>query len=525
MNLANYLARSAMFWPDAEALVAGDRRWTYEQLDTETTALAAALAERDVVPGTAVATFAANRGELVVVEMALARAGAVRVPLSVRLADAEVQHVLADAGIPYVFVDAANAERMEGIVAAAGLSCRIIRFDAPPGAAADPALCYPDLVARGSVLAPDYAVPDLPLDHPAVLNFTSGSSGSLKAAVQTVGNRQANVRKMAMNPQSTLAHGSVYLVAGPITHASGMGILGCFFRGATVVVLPVFDPELFLDTVERERVTQAFLVPVMLNRILASPSLPRRDLGHVRALTLGGAPVTPARLREAVAVLGPIVNQGYGQGETTSAITFLTAEDVRRGVEEDPELLLSCGRPLFDTEVRIVSDDGTFLPPGEIGEIVARGADCVSEYFHDPEATVETFRDGWVHTGDLGYIRPDGYVFIVDRKKDMIISGGFNVYCTEVEAALYEHPDVYEAVVVGIPSPEWGEAVKAFVTPQANARPTQEDLQAFCSERLARYKVPRLIEFVGEIPRNRNGKLDRRALRGREWAGSVRQVG
>ncbi|AMM32917.1 AMP-dependent synthetase and ligase [Sinomonas atrocyanea] len=518
MNLGDYLSRSAAYWPDAEALVWSGQRWTYRRLEAEANQLASALQGRGCLPGTAVATLAANRGELVVAEMALCKAGAVRVPISTRLAPAEVEHVLVDAGVEVVLVDAKHRHMVCEIADRRGLALLVVDFDA----AGDGDLAFPALLAEGD---PSPVSVDVPAGHPAVLNFTSGSTGTLKAAVQTVGNRLSNMRKMAMNPQATLSKGSVYLVAGPITHASGMGILGCFFRGATVVVLSAFDVESYLDTLEREKVTQSFLVPVMLNRVLASPTLGRRNFPHLRSITIGGAPVAPARLREAVEAFGPVISQGYGQGETTSTITFLTIEDVLRGIESDPDLLLSCGRAVFDTEVRVVDPDGRPLPPGEVGELLARGPDCVQEYFHAPEATAELLLDGWVRTGDLGYIREDGYIFLVDRKKDMIISGGYNIYCTEVEASLYDHPGVFEACVVGVPDEQWGETVKAFVSRAQGTSVSEEELRDFCSQRLSRVKVPRIIEFVEDLPRNRNGKLDRRLLREREWSGSERRVG
>jgi acyl-CoA synthetase (AMP-forming)/AMP-acid ligase II len=518
VNLGSYLTRTATFTPDATALVSGTDRWTYRQLEDDTNRLAAALSARGCTPGTPVATLATNRGELVVAEMAICKAGALRVPISARLAAAEVEHVLLDASVKVVFTGGAHLELVRKIVDAHSLDCLVVDLDNSAGGT----VAYDALIAEGST---DPVAVDVDEDAPAVLNFTSGSTGTLKAAVQTVGNRLANMRKLAMNPYGSLSAEAVYLAPGPITHASGMVILGCFFRGAAVVVLPAFEVEAYLDTLERERVTHTFVVPVMLNLVLASPTLAERDLSALQSITVGGAPVSPARLREAVEAFGPVVNQGYGQGETTSAITFLSSEDVVRGIESDPELLLSCGRPVYDTEVIVVDDDHNPLPAGEIGEIVARGQDCVREYFHAPEATAETFRDGWVHTGDLGRIREDGFVFIVDRKKDMIISGGYNVYCSEVEAALYEHPAVSEACVVGVPSEKWGETVKAYVSLVAGTTATEEELREFCRSRLSGVKVPRIIEFADALPLNRNGKVDRRALRERDWAGAERKVG
>ncbi|WP_245776059.1 class I adenylate-forming enzyme family protein [Saccharopolyspora flava] len=510
VNLGHYLTRTARNRPDAIALTCADQRWTYAELDAESNRIASALRARGFTRGTRVATLAGNRGELVVVEMALCKAGLVRVPLSPRLSAAEIGQVLADAEPRAVFVDRAHRDTLRPLLDDAAL---VVELDAGEG------FSYRQLVAEGDEA--EIAV-DVSPDDPAVLNFTSGSSGTLKAAVQTVGNRLACLRKLAMRGTGDT---EVYLAPGPITHASGMGILSCFFRGSTVVVLPAFDVEGYLDVLERERVTTTFLVPAMLNRVLASPTLAERDLSALRSLTLGGAPVSPTRLREAVAAFGPVVAQGYGQAETTSAITHLSAEEIAHAVEADPELLLSCGRPVFDTEVRVVDDSGAPVPPGVIGEVVARGPDCVREYHRAPEASAETFRDGWVRTGDLGRFREDGYLFLVDRKKDMIVSGGYNVYCTEVEAALYTHPDVDEACVHGVPDEEWGETVKACVVRRAGSDVGADALVEACAARIARHKIPRVVEFLDALPRTRTGKVDRRALRERDWTGVERRIG
>ncbi|WP_067564689.1 acyl-CoA synthetase [Nocardia acidivorans] len=515
MNLGGYLTRSATFWPEREALVCGSQRWTYRQLESEANRLAAALSAHGVEPGEAVATFAANRGELVVTEMALSKGGFVRVPVNARLGGAELAHVLRDAEVRVLFADSAHAAAAYTAIAEAGITCTVIDYD---GAAAEG---YAQFIAE----AADRPIAvEVALNDPAVLNYTSGSTGSLKAAVQTTGNRLANMRKRLMSPGSAPHLHERYLAPGPITHASGMVLLSILARGGAVVVLPTFDPETFLRTIETERITATFVVPTMLNMLMRHPAVQQVDLSSLRTLGVGGAPVSPQRLRDAVDLFGPIVMQGYGLGETTSGITVLTAEEIAHAIESDAELLSSCGRPVFDTEVRVVDEAGNPLPAGEIGEIVARGPDCVREYFHEPELSAETFRNGWVHTGDIGYFRHDGYLFIVDRKKDMIISGGFNIYCSEVEAALYEHPAIAEVCVVGVPDEQWGEAVKAVVVTRSGSTTDERELIEHCANRLARMKKPRTVDFVDALPVNRNGKLDRRAVRERYWGTADRRV-
>ncbi|SEB79069.1 Acyl-CoA synthetase (AMP-forming)/AMP-acid ligase II [Streptomyces misionensis] len=517
MNLGSYLSRSARYWPQAPALVCEDRLWSFTDLDRAANRLASALTARGLGPGDAVASLAWNRGELVEVEFALYKAGLTRAPINARLGAGEIEHILRYAPVRVLVYDAAHREDALAAIASAGTGCLPVCLDdVRPGE-----VSYGDLLAEGDEAPVRVEVEE---DAPCVLNFTSGSTGALKAAVQTVGNRLANMRKLLMADESRPRPGTRYLACGPITHATGMGLLAGVFGGSTTYVLPSWSPRNFLETVEKERITATFLVPAMLNTVLAHPGAADHDLRSLTSVRIGGAPISPQRLRDAVEFFGPVVAQGYGLGETTSVVAGLSSAEIAHAVKEDPELLQSCGRATYDTEIRVVDETGRELGPREIGEVIVRGPDCVREYWREPELSAQTFRDGWVHTGDLAWMREDGYLFLVDRKKDMIISGGFNIYCTEVEAALYEHPAVREACVVGVPDEQWGEAVKAVVVIQPGTTVTAEELIAFCADRLDRFKKPRSVDFVPGLPHNRNGKLDRKAVREPFWAHATRRV-
>ncbi|MFG3246254.1 class I adenylate-forming enzyme family protein [Streptomyces sp. NPDC048187] len=520
MNLGIYLSRSARYWPQAPALMCGDRSWTFSELDGAADRLASALSARGLRPGDAVASLAWNRGELVEVEFALYKAGLTRAPVNARLGRGEIEHILRYAPVRALVFDAAHREDALAAIAAAGTGCLPVPLDAPH-ASGPGEVPYDALLAEGDE---EPFLVEVDESQPCVLNFTSGSTGALKAAVQTVGNRLANMRKLLMADESRPRPGTRYLACGPITHATGMGLLAGVFGGSTTYVLPTWSPQSFLETVEKERITTTFLVPAMVNMVLTHPGVEGYDLSSLTSVRIGGAPISPQRLRDAVAFFGPVVAQGYGLGETTSVVAGLSSEEIARAVKEDDELLQSCGRATYDTEVRVVDEAGRELAPREVGEVIVRGPDCVREYWKEPELSAETFRDGWVHTGDLAWMREDGYLFLVDRKKDMIVSGGFNIYCTEVEAALYAHPAVQEACVVGVPDEQWGEAVKAVVVPHAGATATAEDLITFCADRLDRLKKPRSVDFVTELPHNRNGKLDRKAVREPYWANTARRV-
>ncbi|MFF7774906.1 class I adenylate-forming enzyme family protein [Streptomyces tanashiensis] len=520
MNLGTYLSRSARYWPQAPALVCGDRSWTFSELDRATDRLASALSARGLRPGDAVASLAWNRGELVEVEFALYKAGLTRAPINARLGRGEIEHILRYAPVRALVFDAAHREDALAAIAAADTGCLPVPLDAPHEAGPGE-VSYDALLAEGDE-APFLVEVDE--SDPCVLNFTSGSTGALKAAVQTVGNRLANMRKLLMADESRPRPGTRYLACGPITHATGMGLLAGVFGGSTTYVLPAWSPQSFLETVEKERITTTFLVPAMVNMVLAHPEAGRYDLSSLTSVRIGGAPISPQRLRDAVTFFGPVVAQGYGLGETTSVVAGLSGEEIAHAVKDDAELLQSCGRATYDTEIRVVDEAGRELAPREVGEVIVRGPDCVREYWKEPELSADTFRDGWVHTGDLAWMREDGYLFLVDRKKDMIISGGFNIYCTEVEAALYEHPAVQEACVVGVPDEQWGEAVKAVVVAHPDRIVTPDELIAFCADRLDRLKKPRSVDFVTGLPHNRNGKLDRKAVREPYWANTARRV-
>ncbi|WP_405943757.1 long-chain fatty acid--CoA ligase [Streptomyces sp. NBC_01020] len=517
MNLGRYVRRTTSHQPGAEAVVCGAARLTYAALDEQSDRLATALHGLGLRKGDCVATLAGNRAELVVTEVALYKAALVRAPVNARLGEREVAHLLRESGARVLLADASHLDAARHAVPGSGVRT-VIGYDGP----SDLGPGYAGLLADAT---PDPVDTDCDDGDPAVLHFTSGSTGKLKAAIQTYGNRAAVMRKMVMGPDTRVGPGDRQILAGPVTHASGMPLLGIFFAGGCAVVLPSWDAEGFLATVQRERATHAFVVPTMVNTVLALPEARSYDVSTLRQLIYGAAPMSPQRIREAWELFGPVLSQGYGCGETTSGVLFLSTDDHRRAIEgEDEELLLSCGRPRAEAEVEVVDEHGVPVPDGEIGEIAVRGPDVVPGYFNEPDLTAASFRDGWFLTGDLARRRADGYVFIVDRKKDMIISGGFNIYAVEVESVLHQHPQVYAAAVVGVPDDRWGEAVKAVVVPREGSTLTEAGLIDFCAERLARMKKPRSVDFVDALPHNPNGKIDRRAIRDPYWAGSGRRV-
>ncbi|WP_137822383.1 AMP-binding protein [Pseudomonas sp. D(2018)] len=515
MNLGKIISRSALYWPDYEAVVDSRQRITFAQLEARTNRLASGLQALELTRGAHVAILALNRVELVEAEIAFYKSGMVKVPINARLSLDEILQVLDDSHSQAVLADGRFAAALHARRSEVPRLRWIISLDDEAGDAR-----YPDVLERGSE-APVHCDPDD--DDLAVLHYTSGSSGVLKAAMLSFGNRKALIRKSIASPTRRAAPGDVMAHVGPITHASGMQIMPLLAVGACNLLLERYDDHLLLETIQRERVTRLFLVPAMINRLVNVPEVERFDLSSLRLVMYGAAPMAPALVKRAIDVFGPILAQGYGAGETCSLVTVLTEQDhLIEG--DDQRRLASCGRCYFETTLRVVNDAFEDVGPGEIGEIVVKGPDIMKGYWQAPELTAEVMRDGYYLTGDLATVDERGYVFIVDRKKEMIISGGFNIYPTEVEQVLYSLPQVFEAAVVGVPDEQWGEAVRAVVVLKPGESLSAEAIIEYCGRSLAGFKKPRAVDFVKELPKNPNGKVVRRLIREAYWQNSERRI-
>lgn len=515
MNLGKIISRSARYWPQHLAVIDHQSRLTFAQLEQRTNQLASSLLERGIRTGEHVGILAPNRVELVEAEVAFYKAGLVKVPINARLSLDEVIQILNDSCSVALITTAAFAEALIARRAEVPALRLIVSVD-EGGADID----YPTLLSQGC----DKPVScDLPDDTLAVLHYTSGSSGVLKAAMLTVGNRKALIRKSIASPTRRAVPGDIMAHVGPITHASGMQLMPLLAVGACNLLLERYDDRQLLESIQRERVTRLFLVPAMINRLVNLPDVARYDLSSLRLLMYGAAPMAPSLVKRAIEVFGPILAQGYGAGETCSLVTVLTEQD-HLCEDGDYRRLGSCGRCYFETDLRVVNDEFDDVKPGEIGEIVVKGPDIMQGYWRAPQLTAEVMRDGYYLTGDLATVDDEGYVFIVDRKKEMIISGGFNVYPTEVEQVLYTLPQVFEAAVVGVPDEQWGEAVHAVIVLKPGAEISETDIIEHCARTLAGFKKPRGVDFVSELPKNPNGKVVRRLIRDAYWQNSERRI-
>jgi len=513
-NVGALVARASHHFADRVALKSADAELSYRQFEQRTNRLAHALLGLGLQRGDRVGVCLPNCFEVVELELACYKAALVKAPINARLSPHEVAQVVANAGASIVLTTRARADAFLPL-----LKCpapRLLLLDAAPGSAEH----YESQLARASGRFEPCRVQR---DEVAVLHYTSGSSGTLKAAMQTFGNRLAQLRKFLMRPE-TMKAGDILGLVGPITHASGMQLVPALCNGTTIRLFSGFEPERFLDQMHADRVTHTFLVPTMIHMLLEQQERRYRPLPDLKRLGYGAAPMAPARILRAMDVFGPVLSQGYGAGETTSGVCALTTDDHITARATRPERLASCGRPYLECEVDIVDDAGQRLGVGEVGEIVVGGPDVFAGYWRAPELTAEVLKNGRYHTGDLARRDEDGFIYIVDRKKDMVISGGFNVYPTEVEAVLYQHPAIAEACVFAMPDDKWGEVVAVHVVLKPGAALTGEQFDVFCGERLGGYKKPRHVEFVHELPKNANGKVARKQVQDPYWAGRARRV-
>lgn len=518
MNIGIHVQRAALWYPNRTAVVFKDIRFTYRELNERINRLANGLLSLGLKTGDKVALLSANCHQLLESEFACYKVGLVAVPLNFRLDTSEVAHMLNNSQASALIFSAQFIHAMQSLKSQVDSVRHYIAMSEPT----------PDVIDYESFLQrsqPEEPEADPGMDDLACLKYTSGTSGKLKAAMLSHRNRITVARKRLLTPGVTVTHDSVLCHVGPVTHASGSFILPIMWRGGCNLILPRFDVEMLLEMIEKERVTHMFLAPTMINMIISHPDITRYDLSSIDTISYGASPMPLSVIQKAIEVFGPVLVQGYGQTETSAGITFLLKEDhVTDGDPQKVKRLMSAGRPCIESEVRVVNENGQDVQPGQVGEIIERGDDSMLGYWRDPELTAQTLINGWVYTRDMATVDEDGYIYIVDRKSDMIISGGFNIYPSEVENVLYMHPAVYEAAVVSVPDEVWGESVKAVVVLKEGAKVTEDEIIAHCKENLASFKKPKSVDIVEQLPKTTTGKILRREVKAKYWAGFERMV-
>ncbi|MFK8850125.1 acyl-CoA synthetase [Streptomyces sp. Ac-502] len=499
MYLTQGLHRALQQTPGSPLTVYEGRVTTAARCADRTARLAAGMEALGVRPGFRVALLSLNSDRFHETLLATWWLGAAIVPLNTRWSAAEVEFALRHSGACVLFVDDACA-----VLASELKGGKIAVVYCGDGIAPEGALFYEEMLEPTPINDSGTGG-----DAPAGIFYTGGTTGFPKGVVLS----HTNLVSSALGSQATLplvTPGGSCLHAAPMFHLAALALWTAqLLVGGTHVILPAFTPQGVLRAVERHRVDSALLVPTMLQRLLEHPQRPHTDLSSLRRLVYGGSPIPESTLAEARAALpGVDLVQAYGMTELAPIATLLGPADHQR-----PDTARSCGRAAAHTQVRILAADGAEAARGQVGEVAVRGANVMLGYWNDPQQTSHAVREGWMHTGDSGWMDEHGYVTIVDRIKDMIISGGENVYSTEVENALLHHPAVAGCAVIGVPDATWGERVHAVVVLAGEGQTTADGLRAHCKELIAGYKCPKTVEFVSELPISPAGKVLKEHLR------------
>ena len=518
MNTFAFLEKSARQWPDNPAIVHGEETVTYREFHERALAIGGNLLALGCKKGDRVAFCLANSPRILELIYGCFAAGLIVVPVNARLHAREIAYIVDNSGSG-VLVH--GPEYQDGILSNEALFKGVRRFStADVAGAGDFAELFnpANALAAGVEAAPE----DL-----CWLFYTSGTTGKPKGAIWN----HRMVRCVIMNYLADLHNiqpGEVVLHCAPMSHGSGIIALPTVARGAVNAITETasFEIDTLLATVERLKVSHiAFMAPTQIVKLLEDYQPGKHDISTLQAVCYGGAPIYLDQLKQAINTFGPIFVQLYGQGESPITITGMSGRLHQELLDTGDPRLGSAGQVRTDVEAHCVDQDDNPLPPGGVGEVVARGDVVMPGYWNNPEATAEALRGGWLHTGDVGYFDERGYLFLLDRAKDMVISGGNNVYPREVEEVIILHPRVANCVVFGIPDEYWGEAVHAVVVPKPGETLTSKEIIDFCGEYMAGYKKPKAVDFVDELPVSGYGKILRREVRDRYWQGHASRIG
>ncbi|MBO9451420.1 long-chain fatty acid--CoA ligase [Tropicibacter sp. R16_0] len=518
MQITSVLRRAVQVNPKGTATVFKDRSQSWAQLLDRVQRLAGALQELGMKPGDRVALLSLNSDRFIEYFFATVWGGGAMMPMNIRWAPAECAYALNDAGAEILLVDDAFAAAAPAIQAQVpGLKTLVFCGD---GDTPEGMVNYEELIAAATPVADA----DRSHDDLAGIFYTGGTTGFPKGVMLSQTNFY--VSGISNAQELKVVDGTIYLHAAPMFHiADLLWFMAITFVAGTHVVIPMFTPEATLEAIEQHKPTHTLLVPVMLQMMLASPKLAETDISSLELIGYGASPITEATLADAFKAFPKVAfMQAFGQTELSPVATVL---DSKYHTLDGPHAgkLRSAGRATRVCEIKIVGEDGQTLPTGEIGEIAVKGPITMLGYWNKPDVTAETIRDGWVMTGDAGYMDEEGFVFLMDRVKDMIVSGGENVYSAEVENALAQHPAVVTSAVIGVPSDQWGESVHAIVILHPEAQATAEELMAHCHELIAGYKCPRSIDFRTEpFPLSGANKVLKTELRKPYWEGRDRQI-
>jgi fatty-acyl-CoA synthase len=526
MLLADTLKKACQFFPRKEAIVCGGRRWTYGEFFGRLSRFSYYLWEAGIEKGDRIAVLHPNCHYFLEVYYAIALRGAAAVPLNYRLSAGELALIMNDAGVRMLIVDPRFRQIVEQIRTDLPTVEKIIwtgdkKNDLPEGGRD---LRYEEIVAGVSAPVPEVDVADTDI---AQIYYTSGTTGRPKGVMLT--HKNVTVHALGTIAELHLTDRDVWLHAAPLFHlADAWATWAITWVGGTHVLAGEFDPPAVLAAIEKEKVTLTNMIPTMLNMLVNHPGVENFDYRSLRVLLSGGAPIAPEVVRRIVDTFQCDYIQTYGMTETSPYLTLSILKEhlLQKSPEEQLRFKSKTGREFIATELKVVTDEGREIKKDEkeVGEIIVRGDTVTPGYWQLPEETARAIKNGWLYTGDMAVMDEEGYVTIVDRRKDMIVTGGENVYSTEVENTLYLHPAVLECAVVGVPDEKWGEAVKGIVVLKPAGQVTEEELIRFCKERIARYKAPKSIDFISALPKTGSGKIEKKKLRDPHWPDTEKKI-
>ncbi|HEY2399789.1 MAG TPA: AMP-binding protein [Steroidobacteraceae bacterium] len=505
------IERNARYFPNREAYVCGERRLTHATYAERAFRLASGLYGLGLRGQDRIAILAMNCLEFYETYAAAEVGGYIAAPVNYRLAAPEIAYLLRDSAAKILIFEAPYTAVVESLRGEVHEIQQYVCIGGDPTECPAWALAFEEVVTRGSPDGPP--ISPQPDDY-VYLWYTSGTTGKPKGVAWRHWKACESARANALITEFT--GDSRVLQVTPAFHIGGKGyVVGASWVGGCTVFHRAFDPVAMLATIDKERITMTFMVAAMLQAILAAPNLHSYNLSSLRMIVTAAAPIPVPVLRRSIELLGPIFSIQYGCTEVGGISALPRWEVNPYGTEADIRRLASVGHIPPEVDSRLVNEQGESCGPGVPGEVVMRSRAMFDGYWNNSPATVEAIRDGWYHTGDIGVLDEEGYLFLVDRKKDMIISGGENIYSREVEEALASHTDVVDVAVIGVPHPKWVEAVKAVVVIRKDASLTEAELIAHCKTRIAGYKCPKSVEFVADLPRLATGKLDKPGLRAR----------
>lgn len=509
MPLISFFDRGASLGRERIAYVRGTTGITFGAAQDQTHRIARALIAEQLPRGTHCAVLSDNDPASWLCVLAVWRAAHVWIPLNPRSPLAEHVHLIDGFDVKVLFFKRLFAPMVEEIRG----RCPNLKWLICVDGEVEGATGLDGLTAAQPALPPDIQAEE---DDLAAIMPTGGTTGRPKGVMLSHRSLVLSVVNGILNTPYRPDEAIINLAAAPMTHTAGFLSLAATARGGKVVVMTRPDPQELLDLVTSQGITEFFLPPTVIYRLLDMPGIERHDFSRLKYLMYGAAPMSVEKLRRALQVFGPVMLQGYGQTEAPGSISFLRPGDhFRDGAVAEDERLSSCGLPSVFNTTAIMDEAGRILPTGASGEICVRGDIVMKGYYKLPDKTAETIIDGWLHTGDIGHIDAEGFLHITDRKKDMIISGGYNIYPSEVEQAIWSHPAVLDCAVIGVPDTDWGEAVKAVVELKPGGAVTADELIAHCKERLGSVKTPKSVDFIDSLPRSPVGKVVKKDLRER----------